>query len=221
MKNKSKAESILATIGVQPAEVSRIVNLAKGRLSRADLSVKGENRVLDNNKKRESDLSVIAQSAGLGNITVSSLNKNLAQFKKEVNRFREKNNIRYQVSAEEDARYLEFLYTLYNNGKSVTLLKLYAEEALSNNEKEVFSRAYELKDIEKVADFDNGVLHSTVGLTGSQSTTEVSLSDLYSLVKRFDKDFHAGKPVNPILLNDDGTPKVFYQSMSSTILKSI
>ena len=65
-----------------------------------------ENRVLDFNKKRESDLSVIAQSAGLGNITRSSLNKNLAQFKKEVNRFREKNNIRYQTAAE-DARYLD------------------------------------------------------------------------------------------------------------------
>ena len=39
---------------------------------------------------------MIADSAGIGNITVSSLAHNLSQFKKEVKAFREKNNIRYQ-----------------------------------------------------------------------------------------------------------------------------
>ena len=38
--NKNKAEQMLATIGIQPAEVSRILNLAKGSLSQPEADVK-------------------------------------------------------------------------------------------------------------------------------------------------------------------------------------
>lgn len=38
--NKNKAEQMLATIGIQPAEVSCILNLAKGTLSRQQQNVK-------------------------------------------------------------------------------------------------------------------------------------------------------------------------------------
>ena len=58
-----------------------------------------DGRVLDYNKKERSNLSVIAQPAGLGNITEASLKKNLAQFQKEVKQFRESNNIRYQLKS--------------------------------------------------------------------------------------------------------------------------
>ncbi len=54
-----------------------------------------DGRVLDYNAKKRDDLSVIAESAGLGNITKSSLKTNLARFRKEVNSFREKNKISY------------------------------------------------------------------------------------------------------------------------------
>ena len=54
-----------------------------------------EGRVLDFNTKNKDDLSVIANPAGVGNITTSSLHKNLAQFKKFVNSFKEANNIKY------------------------------------------------------------------------------------------------------------------------------
>ncbi len=47
---------------------------------------------------------------------------------------------------------------------------------------------------------------SSVPVTGST----ISISNLYNLVKTNDKDFSAGAAVNPILLNKDGTPKVFY-----------
>ena len=40
--NKNKAEQMLATIGVQPSELSRILNLAKGSLSQQTDSVKGK-----------------------------------------------------------------------------------------------------------------------------------------------------------------------------------
>lgn len=54
-----------------------------------------EGRVLDFNIKKRDDLSVIAESAGLGNITKSSLEKSLSQFLKEIKSFREKNKIQY------------------------------------------------------------------------------------------------------------------------------
>ena len=38
---------------------------------------------------------------------------------------------------------------------------------------------------------------------------------MYELVKRFDKDFSAGRPVNPALVNADGTPKVVYHGTNS------
>lgn len=58
-----------------------------------------DGRVMDYSKKERSNLSVIAQPAGLGNITEASLKKNLAQFQKEVKQFRESNNIRYQLKS--------------------------------------------------------------------------------------------------------------------------
>lgn len=47
-------------------------------------------RVIDFNKKKRNDLSVIAQTTSLGNITESFLNYNLSQLKKEINSFKQK-----------------------------------------------------------------------------------------------------------------------------------
>ena len=49
-----------------------------------------DGRVLDYNEKRRDDLSVIAKPTRLGNITKSSLEKSIAQFRKKVNAFKEK-----------------------------------------------------------------------------------------------------------------------------------
>ena len=54
-----------------------------------------DGRVLDYNEKRRDDLSVIAKPTRLGNITKSSLEKSIAQFRKKVNTFKEKNKISY------------------------------------------------------------------------------------------------------------------------------
>lgn len=54
-----------------------------------------DGRVLGFDKKRREDLSVIAKSAGLGNITEASLEKSVAQFRQFINGFREKNRISY------------------------------------------------------------------------------------------------------------------------------
>ena len=37
-----------------------------------------------------------------------------------------------------------------------------------------------------------------------------------TLQRRYDREFHAGKPVHPALLNDDGTPKKVYHGSDKT-----
>lgn len=104
--------------------------------------------------------------------------------------------------------FMHSFYVLAEYNGEIALLKLYAEEALSAKG-EVFSRAYELKDIEKVAIPTDGVHSNNGGLTEVGTTTKVSVADLANIVKRYDNEY-SPKNVNPVLLNDDGTPKVFY-----------
>lgn len=74
--------------------------MRRGWSERINDAVK-ENKVIDYKKEKRTDLSVIAQLTRLGNITESSLNNNLSEFRKKVNRFREKRNIKYSFSKEE------------------------------------------------------------------------------------------------------------------------
>lgn len=74
-------------------------------------------------------------------------------------------------------------------------------------------RAYNLKAIKiEPAGGGEGINPTThnVGLGSIDS-----ISDLFNLVKTFDKDFYAGKSVNPLLLNDDGMPKVVYHGSNT------
>ncbi len=105
--------------------------------------------------------------------------------------------------------FMHSFYTVYENDSGKHLLKLYVEEALSNNEKTVFTRAYQLKDIKKVADLPDGVSEGIPSLSDDRSATINSIADLFALVKQYDKEF-SPKAVDPVFLNEDGTPKVFY-----------
>ena len=53
------------------------------------------NRVLDFQKNKRTDLSVIAKQARLGDITEDSLKDSIARFRKEINDFKQKNKIFY------------------------------------------------------------------------------------------------------------------------------
>ena len=116
----------------------------------------------------------------------------------------------------QNTAFMHSFYSLYKSENGMHLLKLYAEEALSNNEKNVFSRAYQLKDIEKVADIPNGVSEGGASLSDDISATTISISELFNLVKQYDKNFNPN-PVNPDLLNSDGTPKNLYHQTSEEI----
>ena len=90
------------------------------------------------------------------------------------------------------------------------LLKLYVEEALSDKG-EVFSRAYELKEIQKIADATDSVLSLSEGLT-DEASASTSIAKLHEVVKAYDKDFQP-RPISPELLNKDGTPKILYHGI--------
>lgn len=109
------------------------------------------------------------------------------------------------------AKFTAFLHKLYTpiryNGQNylaVTTIEEYFDE--SNNS--ALRRAYNLKAI-KIEPADGRLeINSTSPLSDAGSA--ISISNLYNIVKTNDKNFSAGAAVNPILLNKDGTPKVFY-----------
>ena len=116
--------------------------------------------------------------------------------------------------------FMHSFYTIYEELGEKYLLKLYVEEVLSNNEREVFTRAYKLKDITKVANLPNSVHFHKEGLTEGELATTYSISDLFKIVKQHDKNFHP-KPVNQTLLNEDGTLKVLYHGTNAEYLKDL
>ena len=105
--------------------------------------------------------------------------------------------------------WMHSLYSIVRLDGKVSLIKLFAEEAFSEKQNESFTRAYSLKYIEKVAEFDDGVLSNKGGLTDSHSATIKSISDLYDFVKTHDKEFTPAPEVNKLML-ERGRPKVFY-----------
>lgn len=113
----------------------------------------------------------------------------------------------------QNTAFMHSLYTVYESNGQKYLLKLFVEEALPNKGGEPFSRAYELKDIEKIADLSGGVLSQKGGLTEDKSTTSISISDLYALVKGYDKDFKS-QPSSKVV-NEDGSPKVMFHGTSN------
>ena len=76
----------------------------------------------------------------------------------------------------------------------------------------VSRRAYNLKAIK--IEPAGGQLGISSSSSRPDTSSTISVSDLYALVKRYDKDFKP-KAVNPALLNEDGAPKVWYHSTSA------
>ena len=112
---------------------------------------------------------------------------------------------------------IAFDHKLYALGKgsggNIGLYKITVEEAYQDGSHPGNRKFHNLKYIEKVAEASADALAEKFrsgGSTMRSSTTAYTISDLYSFVKRFDKDFTAAHEVNPALLNEDGTPKVFY-----------
>ena len=104
--------------------------------------------------------------------------------------------------------FLHKLYTLISYDGQLYIAKSTVEEFFNISSNDVARKAYNLKaiKIEPAGGQIGNTSSSSVPVTGST----ISISNLYNLVKTNDKDFSAGAAANPILLNKDGTPKVFY-----------
>ncbi len=106
--------------------------------------------------------------------------------------------------------FIHYLYTVKRIDNRCYLVKLVVDELLSNDT--TTHRAYSVDEIEISPVAVSQVLtpaDTTSDISGGISTSTISIADLHGLVKQFDKEF-SPKDVNPILLNEDGTPKVFY-----------
>lgn len=99
------------------------------------------------------------------------------------------------------------LYALADMDSGPTILKLYVEEMNDPNSADTAKRAYQLQRIElgNTQVKGSGENPSLIMRAADIKT----VSDLFALVKQHDKNFKP-KPVNPMLLNEDGTPRVFY-----------
>ena len=110
--------------------------------------------------------------------------------------------------------FMHSLYSLADDGSGLTLYRLFAEEAVPARGGEPFTRAYELKEIKEVATTPDSVLSVSEGLTDGAPATTYTVADLFAFVKENVPDFQP-KPVHPALLNEEGTPKVFYHGTGS------
>lgn len=112
------------------------------------------------------------------------------------------------------AKYTAFLHKLYTpiiyNSKeylAVTTVEEYYDESKNG----VSRRAYNLKNI-KIESAD-GRLEKISTSPMSDTDSTISISDLYALVKGYDKDFKS-QPSSKVV-NTDGTPKVVYHGTTA------
>ena len=118
--------------------------------------------------------------------------------------------------------HIAFDHKLYALGKdtqgNIAVYRMTVEEIFQDPYHTNEKRFHNLKYIEKVAEISadaNVEQRYKDGSTMRISTTNYTISDLYALVKQYDKDFSSVNAVNPALLNEDGTPKVFYHGTDS------
>lgn len=100
-----------------------------------------------------------------------------------------------------NAAFVHLFYCPVKTGNDVGIAKLYVVESYDDKKKFYLTK------------IESEYLDSTdeqTSLKSSKYPDTISVADLFDLVKQFDKDFHPGKEIDPIFLNDDGTPKVFY-----------
>lgn len=111
---------------------------------------------------------------------------------------------------------IAFDHKLYAVGRdtsgNVALYKITVEEAYHDHKHTNERRFHNLKYIEKVATVGGRTAgQSLPGVsTNDDIATTYTVADILSLVKAYDEDFTPAHDVSPELLNEDGTPKVFY-----------
>ena len=108
--------------------------------------------------------------------------------------------------------FLHKLYTLIQYDGRQYIAKVTVEEYYNESKKGVDRRAYNLKAIK--IEPAGGQLGISSSSSRPVTDSTISISNLFEIVKTYDKEF-SPKPVNPAMLNEDGTPKVVYHGTNS------
>lgn len=108
------------------------------------------------------------------------------------------------------------LYAIADMGNGNELIKLYVEEQNDINNDGTIKRAYQLQNIVKAPAASVRVQNNIPSsLTSTASADTYTVSQLFDLVKSYDKNFKPGNASK--VVNDDGTPKVVYHGTNSEI----
>lgn len=109
--------------------------------------------------------------------------------------------------------FMHYFYSVCTIGKQAYLVKLGVDEL--NSRDATIRRAYNVNNI-KISPIAVSQVYKPAGTIGDigDTVSTVSISDLFALVKQYDKEFNP-KPVNKLLLEKNGEPKKFYHGTNS------
>ena len=111
--------------------------------------------------------------------------------------------------------FMHKFYALVDIDGKPYLAKMSVDESYSPGQNETNKKFYHVRSIEIETAPSVGIGNSHTPIMES-TVSNYTVSDLYTFVKQFDKDFSAGAAVNPKLLNRNGTPRVMYHYTDST-----
>lgn len=116
----------------------------------------------------------------------------------------------YTIASEkaksENSALMHSLYAIADMGNGKELIKLYVEELNNVNSDGTIKRAYQLQNIKNV--LLTGTKVNQNDLTPLTQQNTYSVSQLFEVVKRFDKNFQP--KASSKVVNEDGSPKVVY-----------
>lgn len=111
--------------------------------------------------------------------------------------------------------FYHYFYSLAQVDGKAYLVRLAVDELNSST---TVRRAYNVENIE-ISPVAVSQVYKPAGTTSDngEKLSTISISDLFDIVKQFDDEFTSAPEVNPLLLNKDGTPKVFYHGTADVI----
>jgi hypothetical protein len=116
----------------------------------------------------------------------------------------------------ENSVMMHSLYDIADMGNGNELIKLYVEELNNINADGTIKRAYQLQNISKAPVASVRVQgKSFSSLTNTTGADTYTVSDLFNLVKQYDKNFKPQQASK--VVNEDGTPKVMYRGGNDEI----
>ncbi len=157
-----------------------------------------DGRVLDFNEKKRDDLSVIAKSAGLGNITKSSLEKSITHFRKEIKSFKEKNKILY---SDRDREALE-------EQRKVNRLLQAQNDVLREDNRRLIEAVNIRNTVANGTRFTEGSVNAAAGKLMQIANARGDRSKLIALLHGYYEFIARGQGVTPEALRERSAPIV-------------